>query len=116
MELLTRTVKDLLADTGEHGTLHYIIRKRKTASLAFYVAFLEGLTKELFPEIIDAFREFTRTRHWDPVIKATAEGFNTARYHAEAISDIFQKGMQKNDNQWIENEIAMRLLRPLGVT
>ena len=50
------------------------------------------------------------------VIKATAKGFNTARYHAEAISDIFQKGMQKNDKQWIENEIAMRLLRPLGVT
>ncbi len=116
IELLARTVKDLLADTGEHGTLHYITRKRKTASLAFYVAFLEGLTKELFPEIIDAFREFTHTRHWDLVIKATAEGFNTARYHAEAISDIFQKGMQKNDKQWIENEIAMRLLRPLGVT
>ncbi|MEE8432725.1 MAG: hypothetical protein V3S16_15865 [Candidatus Desulfatibia sp.] len=65
---------------------------------------------------IDAFQEFTHTRHWDLVIKATAEGFNTARYHAEAISDIFQKGMQKNDKQWIENEIAMRLLRPLGVT
>jgi len=116
MELLARSVKDLLADTGEHGTLHHIIRNRKSASLAFYVAFLEGLTKELFPEIIDAFREFAHTRHWDLVIKATAKGFNTAKYHAEAISDIFQKGIQKNDKRWIENEIAMRLLRPLGVT
>ena len=59
---------------------------------------------------------FRRARHWDLVIKATAEGFNTARYHAETISDIFQKGMQKNDKQWIENEIAMRFLGPLGVT
>jgi len=116
IELLARTVKDLLADTNEHGTLRYITQTRKTTSLAFYVAFLEGLTKELFPEIMDAFGEFTHNGKWDGIAQATAAGYNTARYYAEAVSDIFQTGMQKNDRKWIEKEMGARLLGPLGLT
>lgn len=116
IEFLTRTVKDLLADTNEHGTLRHIIRKRKTASLAFYVAFLEGLLKEMFPEIIEAFQDFKHTHNWDVVDQAVADGYKTAEYYTEAISTIFLEGRQKYDNKWIENEMAVRLLRPLGVT
>jgi len=116
IEFLARTVKDLLADTNEHGTLRHIIRKRKTASLAFYVAFLEGLLKEMFPEIIEAFQDFKHTRNWDVIDRAVADGYKTAEYYTETISTIFQEGRQKYDNKWIENEMAVRLLRPLGVT
>ncbi len=63
IELFARSVKDLLADTNEYGTLRYITRERKTISLALYVAFLDGLIKELFPEITEAFPEFTQTRN-----------------------------------------------------
>jgi len=115
IELLARTVKDLLADTNEYGTLRYITQKRRTASLAFYVAFLESLTKELFPEIIDAFGEFMHTRDWGVIDRATLAGYDTAKYHAQAIIDIFQKGMRDHNERWIENEVAMRLLEPLGV-
>ena len=41
VELLARSVKDLLADTNEYGTLNHIIRERKPAALGFYVAFLD---------------------------------------------------------------------------
>jgi len=116
IEFLTRTVKDLLADTNEYGTLQHIIKERKAASLAFYVAFLEGLLKEMFPEIIEAFQEFKHNRNWDVVDQAVADGYKTAEYYTEAISTIFQEGRQKDDNKWIENEMAVRLLRPLGVT
>ncbi len=116
IEFLARTVKDLLADTSDYGPLRYIIQHRKTTSLAFYVAFIESLTKELFPEIIDAFGEFTQTLNWDVIAQATADGYSTASYHADAICDIFRKGMQKNSTKWIENEIAILLLKPLGVT
>lgn len=116
IEFLTRTVKDLSADTNEYGTLRHIIRKRKTASLAFYVAFLEGLLKEIFPEIIEAFQEFKHAGNWDVIDQAVADGYKTAEYYTEAISTIFQEGRQKYDDKWIENEMAVRLLRPLGVT
>jgi hypothetical protein len=115
IELLARTVKDLLADTNENGTLRYILKNRRTASLAFYVAFLEGLTKELFPEIIEAFGDFMLSRDWQVIDQAIVAGYDTASYHAEAISDIFQKGMMAEDKKWIESEMALRLLGPLGV-
>ena len=116
IEFLARTVKDLLADTNEYGTLRHIISQRKAASLAFYVAFLEGLLKEMFPEIIEAFQNFMNTHNWEAVEQAVADGYQTAKYYSHTISAIFQEGRQKYDNKWIENEMAVRLLRPLGVT
>jgi hypothetical protein len=110
IELLVRTVKDLLADTNEYGTLPFITRERKTASLAFYVAFLESFTKELFPQIIEAFQKFTHTYDWFIIEHAVAEGYRTAKSFAEAIIRIFRKGKYKNDMEWVENEITRRFL------
>jgi hypothetical protein len=51
VEYLARAVKDLLADTNEFRTLQHIIRERNDAALGFYVAFLDGLMKEFFPQL-----------------------------------------------------------------
>lgn len=115
IEFLVRSVKDLLADTNEFGALRYITKKHRVASLAFYVAFLEGLTKELFPEIAEAFKEFTQTHKWHVIEQATSSGYNTAKNYAEAISAIYRSGKLKRDKKWIENEIERQLLAPLGV-
>jgi len=106
IELLTRTVKDLLADTSEYGTLTHIIKERKTSSLAFYVAFLESFTKALFPQIIEAFKDFSQTRNWEVIEKATAVGYDAAKSRAEVIIGIYRSGKQKNDMKWVELEIA----------
>ncbi len=116
IELLARTVKDLLADTNEYGTLRHITRARKTTSLGLYVAFLDGLRKELSADLIEAFRHFTRTRNWQSIEQAIAECFKTASYYADAISGIYQEGKEKNDTRWAQSEIQNRLLRPLGIT
>ena len=115
IEIVSRAVKDLVSDTSEHGTLRYMIQHRNVASLAFYVAFLENLTKTLFPEIIDAFEEFTRTLNWNVIARAVKEGYKTARCHADAICSIFREGELKYNEKWIENEISNGLLKPLGV-
>ena len=115
IELLARSVKDLLADTNRYGRLRYIVRERKTASLAFYVAFLDGLTKELFPELIDAFPKFTRGLNWNIIEQAVSTGYNTAKYYAEAISSIYLRGKEKNDMKWTENEIKKRLFSQLSI-
>lgn len=108
IELLTRAVKDLLADTSEYGTLTHIIEERKTSSLAFYVAFLESFTKILFPQIIEAFQKFTQTRDWELIEKAVTEGYRSAKSRAEVIVGIYLIGREKNDMTWVENEIARR--------
>jgi hypothetical protein len=106
IELLTRTVKDLLADTSGYGTLTHIIEERKTSSLAFYVAFLESFTKILFPQIIEAFQKFTQTRDWDLIEKSVTEGYRSAKSRAETIIGIYRIGREKNGMKWVENEIA----------
>jgi hypothetical protein len=110
VEYLARAVKDLLADTNKFGTLQYIIRKRKTASLAFYAAFLDGLAKEFFPELLTSFQEFTQTMDWGVIDQAISSGYHTAKQHAELITDLYQEGIRKNDNKWAETEIQKRLL------
>jgi len=115
VELLARTVKDLLADTNEQGKLQYIARERKTASLALHVAFLDGIRKALFPELPAAFKEFMKTGDWRSIEAAIAAGHNKARRCAEAICDIYREGKHRNDMKWAEREMERGLLEPLGI-
>jgi hypothetical protein len=115
IELLARSVKDLLADTNEYGTLRHIAGKRKAASLGLYVAFLDGLRKELFPELSEAFKEFASIRNWQVIEKAVATGYKTAKDYAESMSYIYQQGKARNGMKWVEREIEKRLLAPLGI-
>jgi hypothetical protein len=110
VEYLARAVKDLLADTNKFGTLQYIIREQKTASLAFYAAFLDGLAKKFFPELLTSFQEFTQTGDWKVIDQAVSSGYKTAEQHAGLITDFYQEGVRKNDNKWAETEIQKRLL------
>ncbi|MGD2012386.1 MAG: hypothetical protein PVG84_01525 [Desulfobacterales bacterium] len=110
VEYLARAVKDLLADTNKFGTLQHIIRERKTASLAFYAAFLDGLAKEFFPELLTSFQEFTQTGDWEAIDQAVASGHKTAKQHAAVITDLYKEGVRKNDNKWAESEIQKQLL------
>lgn len=114
IELLARSVKDILADTDDHGMLRHICKERKKASLAFYVAFIEGLRKTLFPEIIEAFRAFMDTRNWNLIEDATTIGRTTAQKYAEAMMKIYRRGKEKHGHRWIETEISKRLLGTLG--
>jgi len=110
VEYLTRAVKDLLADTNKFGTLRYIIKKRKTASLAFYVAFIDGLAKEFFSELPASFQEFTQTSDWGVIDQAVSSGYNTATKYAELITELYQDGIRKNDLKWAEEQIQKHLL------
>jgi hypothetical protein len=115
IELLARVVKDLLADTNEHGKLRHIVREQKEASLALYAAFLDGLRKELFPELKEAFQEFTETYNWQVIEQAISGGYARAKNYAEMMSRIYREGKQKNDMKWVEVEMEKRLLNPLGM-
>ena len=110
VEYLARAVKDLLADTNDYGTLRNITKKRKTASLAFYAAFLDGLAKEFFPELLTSFQKFTRTKDWSLIDQAVSSGYNTAKNHAALITELYLEGVRKNDKKWAETEIQKRLL------
>jgi len=110
VEYLARAVKDLLADTNKFGTLQNIIREQRTASLAFYAAFLDGLAKEFFPELLTSFQEFMQTSDWVVIDQAVSSGFSTAKKHAALIMDLYREGVRRNDKIWAGTEIQHRLL------
>jgi len=108
-------VKDLLADTSTFGNLNFIARDKRTASLGFHVAFLDGARKELFPEIIAAFETFTESRDWRPVHDAIAAGHERGREIALKMISLYREGREKDDTGWVEKEIWKQLLIPLGI-
>ena len=110
VEFIARALKDLLADTGEYGTLHHIIQERNTASLAFYVAFTDGLIKEFFPQIRLAFQEFARSEDWRLVERAVADGYQTAKDHTALVLDTYREGVKKDNLEGAETEIQRRIL------
>jgi hypothetical protein len=110
VEFIARALKDLLADTNEYGTLHHIIQKRHTAGLAFYVAFIDGLAKEFFPEISIAFQKFSKSEDWRTIEQAVEDGHQTAQKHTMLILDIYRDGVKKDNLKWAQTEIQKRLL------
>jgi hypothetical protein len=110
VEFIVRALKDLLADTSQFGTLHHIIQERHTAGLAFYVAFIDGLAQEFFPQIRLAFQEFARSEDWRFIEQAMADGYNNAKNHTIQALDIYREGVKKDNLPWAEAEIQKRLL------
>jgi hypothetical protein len=92
-ELFLRGIKDILSDTCRSGMLAYIIKNKKAGSLAFYVALLGGFRKNIFPDIISAYEEFTRTRSWRLIEKARVQGYNRGRVFAGKLREFFDKDM-----------------------
>ena len=110
VEFIARALKDLLADTNKYGTLHYVIARRQTAGLAFYVAFIDGLVREFFPEIRLAFEDFSESEDWGVIEQAVAQGHQNAQKHTRLILDIYRQGVKKDNPEWAEKEIQQQVL------
>ena len=115
IEFFVRALKDVLADTNDHGKIRYIVRQRRAASFALHAAFLDGLRRLLFPELAEAFREFKETGNWESAERARLSGYNAARERAHRITEIFRLGKQKEDMAWAAREIEKTVLEPLGL-
>lgn len=115
VELLTRAAKDLLADTHASGNLSFIAREKRTASLGFHVAFLDGVRRELFPEIVAAFTSFMESGDWSPVNDAIAAGSERGREIARTMMSLYREGRERKDTAWVNREIWRQLLIPLGI-
>lgn len=77
-EFYIRGIKDLLADTSVMGPLKWIIDKKKLFLLNFYMVFLNGIVKELFPEMMTSFQRFVEGGDWSVIERARREGYKKA--------------------------------------
>ena len=109
-ELFARAVKDVLSDTSEKGMLRFIIDKQKAGSLAFYIVFLGGLRKVIFPEILGAFEKFVASGDWTFIDEARKSGYGKAEGYAERLLGLYRKGM---DTQSLTDAIDKEILSGL---
>jgi hypothetical protein len=114
VELVTRALKDALADTGPQGMLAYIIRARKPGSLGFYIAFLDGVRRLLLPQVASAFEAFSASGDWRGLEAARRAAYEAARERALTLVAIFGQ-LEVRDEDWVRAEIQQRIIGPLGL-
>lgn len=114
IEKFVRGVKDILGDTNEKGMLRYIIDHEKKGSLSFYVSYLSGFRKVIFPEIDGAYWRFRETGDWGVIKEARGRGYERAKEYALKLIGIYDKGKAKG-KEWMKVEINKELIEPLEI-
>jgi hypothetical protein len=77
------------------------------------VAFIDGLAKILFADLVSSFDEFVQTGNWKVIESAVDAGFQNAKHYAEQIITIHTAGKQKENKKWAQKEIENRLINNL---
>ncbi len=114
IEYVSRAVKDVLADTHPQGMVSYIVREQREASLGFYVGFLAGLRRELFPQIAGVFDEFLKTGDWRLVENARQQCRDANRRMAERIHGIADL-IDQEPIGTVQQRFNEEILVPLGL-
>jgi hypothetical protein len=106
-ELYLRAIKDLIADTSDHGPYRSIIGNRDRAALGLTIALTDGFRKVLYPEIRQAYDEFSRHEDWDIVEQTRMSGYERFRTQRDAIVDAYRNSGGKEDlNKKLRNMIG----------
>jgi len=114
VEYVGRALKDLLADTHPRGLLAHLIRERRQSSLAFYLAFADGLRQTVFPEIAVAWQRLRDDGDWGHIEEARL----AARRRLEELAGHCRElaaGIDRQSDQRILDTFAARVLVPLGL-
>jgi len=104
-EFYLRAIKDVLADTTLQGPLKFVISNESKPLVHFYIAFLEGLRKELFPEVLEAYKDFMETGNWDLLEQARVSGYSRVDNIRKEILTIWD---HTTSSQSIESFIKSR--------
>ncbi len=115
MELVARSVKDMLADTHPMGLLSHIVAEEKRSSLGFYMSFLDGMRKHLCPELNQASKLFWEQGDWSIVQQAIV----TCREKNETIAQQLKHLCRQLDEGQSPADVgdwaAKNVLAPLGL-
>lgn len=104
-EIFARAIKDILSDTSEKGMLKHIIENEKYGSLGFYLVFLSGFRKMLFPEIFKAFDSFVLSKDWSIIEEARSKAYKKANLYAERLICLNRTQKKEDLIAGIENII-----------
>jgi hypothetical protein len=90
VEHYLRAVKDLIADTSDQGPFKKIIESRDCGALGLSVALMEGYRKALYPEIKEAYADFSLHQDWTALEQARRKGYERFVRARNEIVDIYR--------------------------
>lgn len=111
VELFIRALKDILADTGEQGTLLHLIQQRNAAGLGLFMAFGSGIIRKLTQPLICAFDAFLDEPVWEGVAEASHAVRQSAKSQALQVMEIYREGRQRKDLEGARNAIEAIMRR-----
>ncbi len=114
IELVCRSIKDILADTHPQGLLARVIETEKDTSLSFYIGFLDGLRAKLFPEIFDAFSRFRQTSDWKSIEDARKACRQRNMELARKVRNLADQLGTFSDEK-LERDFHTHIVEPLGL-
>lgn len=97
VEMYLRAIKDLIADTSDVGPYRRIVETRDRGALSLTIALMEGFRRALFPEIKDAYVEFTEHEKWSAVEQARSVGYHRFRELRDSIFELYRNSSGKDD-------------------
>ena len=92
-ELYLRGIKDIRADTSPMGPLKTIVENRNKPRLCFFVAFLDGIRREIFSEVRDAFQRFVECGDWSFIESARMAGYRRSGELQAGAIDVWKTHM-----------------------
>ncbi|MBU0514087.1 MAG: hypothetical protein KJ621_04880 [Proteobacteria bacterium] len=113
IELLARTLKDLLADTHDQGLLIHVRDADRPASLLFYLAFVPMLHRLLMPEVVAAAERFVTRPDWEELTRAKDEARQRIVGLSRRLFDLIEAGRHRPPD-WTRREVHDRIVVPLG--
>ena len=114
LELLARTIKDILADTGDLGRIKYIIDHKRLSSMAVFAAQQDGLYSRLFPGILEFFEKLLRARDWSLAEDLRVTARDRAAALAHDLADLAQQATKHRDS-WLSERVEELFFEPLGL-
>ena len=105
VELYIRTLKDVLADTSDKGTLADLVRNENPSGLGLYMAFGNGITRMLTQPLICAFDAFLADPDWGRIATASQVVREAVLTRTRQVTAIFEEGHRRQDLSWAQQTI-----------
>ena len=90
-ELYLRGIKDVIADTSEHGTLKGIVSRTEEGLLYFFAALMDNIRKLIYPDFQHALRGFEEIGEWGILEQVRRSGYEEARKLRAEFIEIRRK-------------------------
>ena len=97
VEHYLRAIKDLIADTSDHGPYKRIVDTQDRGALSLTIALMEGYRRVIYPEMQNAYNEFSLHGNWSAIEQSRRAGYERFRSQRDAVMDLYHVSSGKDD-------------------